>query len=273
MLPGSRVTSIHEAVNFVRQHGIVAFWPLKNIPIASLWGAVAGDRPVADEHDDPGHITWSWKDSLIGKDAWYYAKLLCRRNFMIRMEIAPCLYALTANFGDYHEDHLIRYEEGNLTFAAKNIYEAILQNGPLDTQQLKKAARLSGRAGDSEFNKAILELQMDMKILPVSISESGAWHYSFVYEIVARHYPEIPIRAHEISISQAKEKLIMTYLASCGITRLSYIKSLFRWQPQSTKNMLQKLENERQLTADFTVEHHPAGDWIGLPSVVLQLSN
>ena len=45
----------------------------------SLWTAVAGDRPVADAHDDPGHITWGWKDRSLDKKIWYYGKILRRK--------------------------------------------------------------------------------------------------------------------------------------------------------------------------------------------------
>ena len=56
------------AVGFINKRGILAFWPLKDIPMPSLWAATAGDRPVPDDHDDPGHVTWGWKmDYSAGK--------------------------------------------------------------------------------------------------------------------------------------------------------------------------------------------------------------
>ena len=53
----------------------------------SLWVAVAGDRPVPDEHDDPGHVTWGWKDGLLGKRRWYYGRVLRKRNTFISLDI------------------------------------------------------------------------------------------------------------------------------------------------------------------------------------------
>ena len=43
---------------------------IKGIAFPSLWTAVAGDRPFADEHDDPGHVTWGWKDTAPGQRIW-----------------------------------------------------------------------------------------------------------------------------------------------------------------------------------------------------------
>lgn len=272
MNPGQRICSILEAIEFVNSHGIVSFWPIPEIPVASLWKAAAGDRPVADKHDDPGHITWSWKDALLGKNDWYYSKLFCRRNFMVRFDLSPYLYALSANYGDYHDDHLIRYEEGSLSYEARNIYEAILNNGPLDTIQLRKASRLVAKTSDAAFNKAIADLQMDMKILPIAISESGAWHYSFVYEIVARHYPEITEKARAITVRQAMEKLLTSYISSCGICRIPNIQKLFRWQRKSINPLLNSLINNHIIIDSITMKNQITKDWIALPEVMLQLS-
>ena len=85
-LPDLRVKTIDQAVEFVNQRGFIFFWPIQDINLPSLWTAVNGDRPVPDEHDDPGHITWDWKDRMLGKRQWYYARTLRRRNTMISLE-------------------------------------------------------------------------------------------------------------------------------------------------------------------------------------------
>ena len=81
--PGRRIGNKDEAVSFVKERGFIFFWPIKNVTMPSLWVAAAGDRPVPDEHDDPGHITWGWKDELLGKRRWYYARILRKRGWII----------------------------------------------------------------------------------------------------------------------------------------------------------------------------------------------
>jgi hypothetical protein len=159
----NRLHTIENAVEFINEHGIVAFWPLKDLPMPSLWAAAAGDRPVADEHDDPGHITWGWKDDLLGQKRCFYGRILCRRNFFVCLDILPNLYALSHNFGDPAEDHHILYQSGELSFAAFKIYDTLLNSGPKDTLALKRAAHLSGKEGEHQFNQAIDVLQMDYK--------------------------------------------------------------------------------------------------------------
>jgi hypothetical protein len=87
-----------QAVDFVNTRGFIYFWPIKDVTLPSLWTAVAGSRPVADAHDDPGHVTWGWKDSLLGQRQWYYAKVLRKRATMISLETVPCFYALSENY-------------------------------------------------------------------------------------------------------------------------------------------------------------------------------
>src|SRR5437870_3311706 len=94
-----RVTTIEEAVTYVNQRGFIYFWPIKGVVLPSLWVAVAGDRPVAAEHGDPGHVTWGWKDALLGQRRWYYAKLLRRKATLVSLEVLPYFYALSENFG------------------------------------------------------------------------------------------------------------------------------------------------------------------------------
>ncbi|MGB9674281.1 MAG: AlkZ-related protein, partial [Anaerolineales bacterium] len=183
------IQSLQEAIDFVNERGAIFFWPIKGIVFPSLWAAVAGDRPVPNEHDDPAHITWSWKDSMLGKNIWYYAKILRKKATLLSLEIAPFYYALSDNYGDPEEDYLVAYKQGKLSAEAKRIYEAILDNGPLDTILLKQKTRLKSPKDESRFNTALASLQADFKIVPIGVSESGAWHYAFIYDLTYRHFP------------------------------------------------------------------------------------
>src|SRR5512143_922757 len=123
---GMQLTSVDQAVDFVNQRGFAFFWPIKGVELPSLWIAAAGDRPVADEHDDPGHVTWGWKDSLLGQRRAYYARLLRRRNTFVSLDILPYFYALSPNYGDWENDYLDQYEIGQLTLESRLLYEALL---------------------------------------------------------------------------------------------------------------------------------------------------
>jgi Winged helix DNA-binding domain len=239
--PARRVRNVEEAVSFVNERGFVFFWPIKEVNLPSLWVAVAGDRPVADAHDDPGHVTWGWKDSLLGKHKWYYAKVLRHRSTMIALNVAPYFYALSENFGSPEQDYLLQYEKGLLSTEAKRIYEALLREGPLHTIQLRRAAGLSSRDSEYRFNRALLELEGDFKVLPIGVAQAGAWRYAFICEITARHFPSLADQARNISHADARRKLSELYLRSVGAARAQDLVKLFGWKRAEAERALDQL--------------------------------
>ncbi|HUH96847.1 MAG TPA: crosslink repair DNA glycosylase YcaQ family protein [Anaerolineales bacterium] len=259
--PAKPLSSQSEALRFINERGFVYFWPIQGLDLPSLWAAVAGDRPVAAAHDDPAHITWGWKDDALPKRIWYYGKILHRKATMISLEVVPYFYALSQNFGSPEEDHLLAYEEGRLTLAAKNIYEALLKEGALDSISLRKASRMTS-AKESEWNRALEDLQKDFKILPVDVAEAGAWKYAFVYQITARHYPDLPERARLISESQARTRLLLLYFDSVGAAQARDINKLFGWGTELTSRSLTHLLEG----GTIRIADHPKqkGEWMAL---------
>ena len=262
--PLKPLSSPEEALEFVNQRGFLFFWPISGVELPSLWTAVAGDRPVADAHDDPGHITWGWKDGSLEKKIWYYAKILRRKATFISLSIAPFFYALSENYGSPEEDHIIAYEEGHLTLAAKQVYDALLEKGSLNTIDLRKEARLIN-AKESIFNRALEDLQMDFKILPVGVTDAGAWRYSFRYDLTSRQYPDLPNQARTIGEADARQKLAELHIRSVGATQARDLGRLFGWPPELVRRTVEKL-----IQAGILVEaDHPQkpGTWLVLPEL------
>jgi len=264
MLPGTGLASEDQAVDFINERGFVLFWPDKSTIMPSLWSAVAGDRPVADEHDDPGHVTWGWKDGLLGKRRGYYGRVLRKRKTFISLEMLPYFYALSPNYGDPEEDYLIEYEQGELNQGAKLVYEALLREGPQDSIALRKAARLTGNG--SEFNRALESLQTTFRVLPVGVSQAGAWHYSFIYDIVPHYFPELQEQARSISEYAARRRLISTYLQTVGAAREKDIQRLFGWPPPVVEHEIGKLVEQSAIQPGAQVEGEK-GDWLVTPAL------
>ncbi len=263
--PAKRLSSPSQALTFVNGRGFIYFWPIKGIDLPSLWTAVAGDRPVADKHDDPGHITWGWKDGALDKKIWYYAKILRGKATMISLEVAPYFYALSENYGAPEEDYLIAYQEGRLTQASKQVYETLLDNGALNTLDLRKKAKLAN-AKDSEFNKALEQLQKDFKILPVGVAQAGSWNYSHIYQIVPRQFPDLPEQARAITELQARMKILELYFASVGAAQMRDVTKLFGWSNEIANRTINKLVEQNILAKT----DHPkqAGEWIAILKVL-----
>jgi hypothetical protein len=260
-VPKRRIGTREEAIDFVNERGFVYFWPITGILLPSLWVAVAGDRPVPNDHDDPAHITWDWKDSLLGSDRWYYAKILRKKGTMISFDVVPYFYALSENYGSPEDDYLTLYEQGRMTLEEKTIYETLIDEGPTDTVALRRATRMSSPASESRFNRALTHLQADFKVLPVGVTQAGAWRYAFAYDLVARHYPKILDQAHSIREGEAREILTATYFRSIGAGKVNDVVRLFNWHIPDSENAIDALAQKGELIKGIAIEDQ-VGDWI-----------
>ena len=241
LAPELKLRDVEDAVAFVRERGFVYFWPIKEVLFPSLWTAVAGNRPVADAHDDPGHVTWGWKDCMLGKRRWYYAKVLRGKATMIDLEVLPYFYALSENYGEPEADYLQLYADGLLSQPAKLIYEMLLRGGAMDTVHLRQAVHMTRRSSDSAFARGMTELQREFRILPVGVSQSGGWRYSFIYEPVHRHFPDLPEQARDIGRGEAREKLACLYFRAVGAATEGAMRKFFQWKPADVKRTLETL--------------------------------
>jgi hypothetical protein len=144
------------------------------------------------------------------------------------------------------------------------VYEVLLNEGSLNTIDLRRAAKLTN-AKESEFNKALELLQADFKILPIGVSDAGAWKYSFIYEIVPRHYPDLPERARMIGEREARTKLTQLYFESVGAAQERDLNKLFGWQKDPAARTIAGLVEKRQLVES----EHPKekGNWLALPGL------
>lgn len=260
-----RLRSKEDGLAFVNQRGFVYFWPIKGILLPNLWMAVAGNRPVADAHDDPGHITWGWKDEMLDKRQWYYGKILRGKATMIALEMVPYFYALSENYGDPEKDYLQLYDDGLLSREAKMIYEILLKEGPLDTVNMRQLVHMTGKASNSPFERALVALQRDFKILPVGIAQAGAWRYSFIYDLVHRYYPELPEQARPIRRSEARRILVERYLTSVGAATLGDTWKLFQWPREDLNRTVAQLVEESRLESGYRVEGASDDYLVALP--------
>jgi hypothetical protein len=246
--PERRLRTVDEARAFVDEVGFCHFWPIKGIETTNLFHAIAGRvRPVPMAHDDPDiSKCWGWKDQSLDKRWWYYGKLLRRRATMVSLDLLPTFYALSENYGDLR-DYLEEYRAGTMTAEAKGIYEALLEHGPLDTVRLRREARMSAEATKARFERGLVELQVGLKVLPVGVAEAGAWRYAFVYDILQRHFPDLPAQARSIKRGEARCALVRRYLDSVVFAHRSMVGKVFhvlRWTARELERAIAALIEE-----------------------------
>jgi len=231
--PERCLETVEQARAFIDEIGFCHFWPIKDIELPSLFHAIAGRaKDVPMQHDDVDlSKCWGWKDGSLDKRWWYYGKLLRRRATLASREFLPYFYALSENFGGL-DDYLQEYADGMLSAEAKAVIEAILENGPLNTIQLRREAHLSANSAKSRFDRALVELQVGLKVLPIGVARAGAWNYAFTYELFQRWFPEVPDQARAIKRSEARRVLVLRYIdnvVAADRKMIAKVFHVFKW--------------------------------------------
>lgn len=244
--PHLRLQTPDEAARWVDAVGFAFVFPAPDIELPSLWQAVCGDvRPVPSHHHDAdlGRV-WDWKDQLPTRKRVFYGKLLRGKPMLVALGVAPLFYALTENYGD-PDDYLQAYEEGLLTLEAKRVYEALLQHGQAaSTSVLRRASGLDGKSHVARFDRAIALLQRDMKIVKVGIADSNRWGYAYVYDLLPRAFPDIPVQARAISRRAAQRGLLRHYLSNTGAIPVRQVQRLFDWDARTVDRLAEDLASE-----------------------------
>jgi len=236
-----RVRTPRQALSFVNERGFVFFWAIQSIDLPSLWTAVAGDRPVPREHDDPAHVTWGWKDAALSQRRWFYAKLVRGKSTMVSLKTLPCFYALSDRLGDL-DDYELAYDAGRLSREARAVAEALRLNGAQHTVALRQRTHLASEASKPRFDKALHDLQRGLWVVPVGVAEAGAWRYAFIYELFDRWFPTIASQATEIPREAARRHLAALYLDSIGAADPRQVRSLFGWSRPQAEQALEAVE-------------------------------
>jgi len=254
--PALRAHTEVDALRFVDEVGFCFLFGDKHVEIPTLWGAVTGSRrPLPGTNRDPDvGRTWTWKDSLPAKGLIFYGKLLRGKPTLVSLGLLPRFYALSPNYGDPH-DYLYQYEEGKLSLEAKNVYEALLAGGAMSTTRLRREAGLSGGGAVARsFDRAVTELQTELKIAKVGVADSNRWGYAYVYDLFVRAFPDVPEAARSISTDQAEAALLETYLRNVVAVPAAVAQRLFRWDPWEWERTLTRLRDAGRLAEDVAIE-------------------
>ncbi len=254
--PSLRVTTEADALDYVNDVGFCFLYSDRHAEIPTLWAATAGSRrPWANSHHDPDvSRTWTWKDDLPVKALIHYGKLLRGKPTLVSLDLLPTFYAMSPNYGDI-EDYVAQYEDGKLSVEAKNIYEALLNEGAMSTTRLRKAAGISGGGANARrFDRAIATLQQELKISKVGIADSNRWGYAYIYDLFIRRHPDVPDKARAISTRTAQMTLLQQYLRNVIAVEESMAKRLFRWDTWEWEQAIESMIASETLDTSAGIE-------------------
>ncbi|HKW90146.1 MAG TPA: crosslink repair DNA glycosylase YcaQ family protein [Candidatus Acidoferrales bacterium] len=224
-----KITTLAEALRFIDALGFCVLYPIKELPLASLYFAVTGRDPHV-EHiwDDKSEMLWRWKDELPCKRRAFYGKYLKGRGTFISLKFLPYFVAMTGSVagpGNYSRF----YDEGLISEDARAIWEAPAKHGPLPTLELRYACRMETTAGNKRFKKAILDLQRMLVVVHFGTEQETAAWASGHFELICRAFPKETEAAAEIDPHEARHILAAKYLESHPNATREHLRRIFGW--------------------------------------------
>jgi hypothetical protein len=251
-----RVDNEQEALDFLNDVGISLLFSAADMELPSLWGALKGANapPPRSHRGREIGLAWRWKDTLPIEGKVLYGKFIRKKPVFIALDLAPAFYALSPNYGEPAEDYLIDYQDGKLSIEARQVYEALLTAGALPTSRLRREAGLAGKANAGRFDRALAELQMQLRIAKVATSDANRWGYMYVYDLFHQHFPGIVAAARDLSGTHARETILLRYLHTAVAVTEAEVARLFGWTPRDVTLLVGRLRDEEKLRAGVRIE-------------------
>jgi hypothetical protein len=224
-----KITTAADAARFIRSAGFCMLFPIKNLPLLSLYEAIKGGKPPRDfTWDRDVENLWKWKDQLGKQRRAYYGKYFRGRGTFISLEFLPHFLTMRGSAlkpDDFQQFHAA----GKISNEACVIWEALAKNGPMATLELRHACKFDSKRGNVRFKRAMLELQCLLVVVHFGTEqETGAWA-SGRFELTSRAFPEAANAARKLTLEAARVAIAAKYREWHPGSEPARIARLFGW--------------------------------------------
>jgi len=221
-----RPTTASEAVRFIDAVGFCLLFPVKSVPLPSLYYACA--RRECTTWDKYCLRIWSWKDELPRRRRAFYAKYFKGRGTFISPKLLPHFLAIEESAWSAH-DFDRAYAAGRITADARALWASLAGHGPLATLELRHACKFDTVAGNKRFKKAMLELSRRLIVVHFGAEqETDSWASSR-FELTSRAFPAAVAAALRVSPAEARRSIAAKYRACHPDAGARTIARLFGW--------------------------------------------
>lgn len=229
-----RILTPGEAVRFIDAAGFCMLFPVRNVPLPSLYCAVTRRDPQADfKWDRYSEMLWKWKSSIPRRKRAFYGKYFRGRGTFISLKRLPYFLAMRQTAID-PENYDEFYSDGRITDDARAVWEALATHGPLATLELRNVAKMDTKAGNVRFKRAMAELQCMLIVVHFGTEqETNAWA-SGKFELVCRAFPKETVAARTITPEAARRALAAQFLALCPNSSPKDVARLLGWTKDET---------------------------------------
>ncbi len=166
-----KVRTAADAVRFIDAVGYCLLFPVQNLPLPSLYYALARRYPLT--WDTYTEKIWHWKDDLGRQRRAFYAKYFKGRGTFISLALLPHFIAMRDSAAS-PGNHERFYAGGRISHDARTIWQALEQHGPLATLELRHACKMDSKAGNVRFKRAMLELQCLLQVVHFGAEQETA---------------------------------------------------------------------------------------------------
>jgi len=261
-LPARRVRGERDALAFVREVGFCSTFYRFPEGVACLWEAVAGKAnprwPRHSHHDVGIGLTWELKDTLPARKRVYYGKLLKGRPLLVSLELFPMFYALVRG-RQRARDYRGEYAAGRLSHTARRIMDAMLDEHPQYTRELRANVFMLEPSKTREFERAMAELQQGLWV--VKSEERYEPTFSYRWDLLETWLPDAVAAGRRLSRDAAVAGLIERYTRAVVFTTGRQVARLFGLRADEVARAVKALARARAVRADCAVDGWP-GRWL-----------
>ncbi len=248
----NRVWTRADAVRFIDATGYCLLFPIKNLPLPSLYYAVARRYPLT--WDQYTERIWNWKDELPRQGRAFYAKYFKGRGTFISLNMLPHFLAMH-DTAAAAEDHERFYASGRIGHDARIVWEALEKHGPLPTLELRHACKMETTAGNVRFKRAMLELQRRLLVVHFGAEQETAAWPSGRFELTARAFPRQLAAARKLTPEQARATVAAKYLQWRPETMPATLARLFGWAKADADAACSQAAGHRSVASPRSTEH------------------
>jgi hypothetical protein len=202
-------------------------------------------------------LTWNLKDLLPAKRRVYYGKLLLGKPSMVSLAHFPDFYAL---YGPAHdEQYRYDYEDGLLSRAAKQIMEALVEQHPQTTKELKRNTHLAAAKSRPIFDRAIAELQRRLYITMIEARYEPS--FTYVWDLLEAWLPGPVARGRDVPRHEAVYRLTRQYLSVVYYAALTQLERVLEVTRAEVDEAAIRLQDEGVIEIGARIDGLP-GTWL-----------
>src|SRR6266436_1850230 len=221
-----RLRTTADAVRFIENVAFCVLFPIKNVPLPSLYYAVSRRADV--RWDKYAQLVWKWKDELPKKRRSFYGKYFKGRGSFISLKFLPQFLATHGTAIEPREAEAF-YKTGRISHDALELWLALAKHGPLPTLELRHASKMESQAGNKRFKKAMLELQGLLIVTHSGAEQETEGWASNRFDLVARGFSKQVAEARKISTEEARVAIAVKYKTLYPRAVPAQIARLFGW--------------------------------------------